>query len=80
MEEHKLIQSYLLDKYFISTAFRRASTPEEIWYYETIVWEYDKETEKRGKMLSMNDSGMSKTRALDNHFSIINELNHPKED
>ena len=73
-KEHKLIQSYLLEKYFISTAHRRESTPEEIWYYETIVWEYDKETRKQGKMILMEDSGMNKLDSLTNHSKIINKL------
>lgn len=45
-KEYQLICSYVERKYFVSTAFRRASTIEEMWYYETMVWEFDDKTKK----------------------------------
>lgn len=74
MKTHRLIQSYYLDKYLISTVFRRASVPGEIWYYETIVWEWDKDTKERGKILLTEDSGSGKVMAMNNHFDIIKTL------
>ncbi len=73
-KEFNLIQSYLLRKYFISTAYRSASTPQEVWYFETIVWECDSKTNKRGKMLLMEYSGMHSSTALRSHFKIIDNL------
>ena len=74
-KEHTLIQSYYREKYFISTAYRRASiTIAEVWYYETIIWEWDKETKERGEMLSMEDSGIMPRSALENHFKLIEDL------
>ena len=73
-KEHKLIQSYYLEKYFISTAYRRASTLQEIWYYETIVWEWDKKTRERGKILEEMDSGTDLDGAIADHCEICRNL------
>jgi len=70
-KEYQLICSYIKRKYFISTAFRRASTMEEMWYFETIVWEWDNETRKQGKMLDMEDSGIGEEMAFNNHCRLI---------
>jgi len=43
-------------------------------YYETIIWEYDPETKKRGKMLNMMESGGYERAALKKHFGIVMEL------
>ena len=72
-ESHTLIQTYLRRKYFISTIFRRASTPQEIWYYETIVWEWDNETKERGAILDSMDSGRTETLAIINHAELYNK-------
>lgn len=71
-ERHKLIQSYVKDKFFISTAYRRCSAVSafELWYYETIVWEWNSKTRDVGKMLETEDSGESEFGALDNHYEI----------
>jgi hypothetical protein len=76
MKEHKLIQSYLLEKYFVSTAYRRSSAVEltEHWYYETMVWEWDAETKERGNVLLQESSGIGKESAIRNHFSICLEF------
>lgn len=73
---HKFIQSYIQEKYFVSTAYRRSSVQiaSPPWYYETIVWELDKKTGHRGKMTSMADSGGSPEIALEEHFKICKEL------
>jgi len=73
-KSYQLIASYVKHKYFISTAFRRASTIEEMWYFETIIWEWDFKVKKRGKMLDMENSGISEKQALDNHFKMIQKL------
>ena len=75
--EHKLIQSYVYNKYFVSTAYRESSVAiiPSMWYYETIAWEWDKDTKKRGKMLLMEDSGNFPKTAMENHFKICANLN-----
>ncbi len=72
-KEHKLIQSYVVEKYFISTAYRRSSAATEtpIWYYETVIFEWDKDTKECGAMIEQLDSGMSPAMALQNHFKAI---------
>ena len=69
---HKLVQSYLLNRFFISTAYRRCSaiTVPSIWYYETIVWVWESETRECGRMIEQQDSGTSRLEALNNHFLI----------
>ena len=73
---HKLIQSYIQEKYFISTAYRRSSVrvASPPWYYETITWKLDKETGVSDKMISMANSGRSPITALKGHFGICKEL------
>ena len=72
----KLIQSYVEEEYFVSTVYRESSTSAEtpIWYYETIVWKWNKETKTRGKMVDMEDSGFSPLMAIINHCEICKEL------
>jgi len=75
MEEkkhHKLIQSYVQDKYFISTIYRQSSIAmyNPPWYYETMGWEWDKETKESGKMLLQNDSGHEPEYAIREHCAI----------
>lgn len=71
---YQLINSYVDGKYFVSTAYRKASTAHEVWYFETIVWKWDNNTQKRGKMLEQRDSGLNQEFALINHFEIIKEI------
>ena len=73
----KLVQSYIEEKYFVSTMYRRSSAMTEtpIWYYETMVWEWDKETRQRKpKILDQVDSGGVKDWALKSHFDICRAL------
>jgi len=74
-KQYILIQSFILEKYYISTIYRKCSAIiEDIWYYETIIWEWDAEKKKRGEMLEMHDSGLSSNIALKNHFQICEKL------
>lgn len=70
-----LIQSYIKDRYFVSTIHRRSSAMElrGSWYYETIVWEWDVKTRERGKMLDQHDSGVGESFAIGNHCGICKE-------
>jgi hypothetical protein len=79
-EAYSLVQTYLLQKYFISTAYRQSSVmmSSPPWYYETIVWEWDEKTRKSGSILYMGDSGNSPEYAIKQHFKIVEKL-HNKE-
>lgn len=74
--EHKLIQSFVADTYMVSTAYRRSSASiiPELWYYETIVWEYNSKTKQRGKILEIHDSGINAKMAFRNHMTICETL------
>ena len=69
---HSLIQSYVLGKWNISTAYRESSAAIESpsWYYETIVWEWDLLSKKRGKMVKTEDSGFLPATALRRHAAL----------
>ena len=64
---HPRIQSYVADKYFVSTVWRESSAPEGGWYYETIVWEWLKNIKKIGDMLAM-------ASGLHSHYKICQKL------
>ena len=73
----KLIQSYVLDKYFISTIHRQSSALVDEpynWYYETIVWEWDAVKRKMGDLIFTMSSGMLADQALENHFSLCRKV------
>jgi len=65
----KLIQSYVLEKFFVSTVYRQCSAVVESpsWYYETIVFAWDKETKKTEGIIEMLDSGSEPGDALISH-------------
>jgi len=75
-KEHSLIQSYVIRKWFVSTAHRQSSAAinDPPWYYETIVWEWDNEKKERGKMIAMSDGKYAKKSALKQHFGICMNL------
>lgn len=66
-KEYQLIMSIVKKKYFVSTIWRKASTIVEMWYFETIVWEWDDATRERGQMLDMSDHGTSPEMAIGKH-------------
>lgn len=68
----RLIQSYVVDKFFVSTAYRQSSAMVESpqMYYETVVFEWDIETRKTGILIDMQDSGSSVFYAMRNHYNI----------
>lgn len=74
-QNYALIQTYLLNKYFISTIYRQCSAVNyDGWYFETIVWAWDGIKRERGEMLDMEDSGISEAVAITNHLKIIEKL------
>lgn len=51
----RFMQTYLMDRWFISTALRDADIPGApgLRYYETLIWEWDPETKRRGDMIPL---------------------------
>ena len=84
MEEekaHSLIQSYVMRKFFVSTAYRQSSAAVSSppWYYETIIWDWDDRKSSRGEMKAVMDSGRTPKVALKSHFGICFNLVTKKE-
>lgn len=74
-EAYGLIQSYVLSEFNVSTAYRESSTTiPDLWYFETIVWEWDAKEKKRGRMIDTHDSGSSEVAALASHAHICHNL------
>ena len=73
-KDYQLVCTYLKQKFFISTAYRQASTIEPMWYFETITWEWDQKTRTRGRIIDQEDSGCSEDQALKNHNLIVLQL------
>jgi hypothetical protein len=77
MEErrsYQLMCTYLKGKYFISTIYRQASTIQEMWYFETMAWEWDDKTKERGHIIEMEDSGVTEESAIRNHTAVVQKL------
>ena len=72
----KLIQSYVLEKFFVSTIWRESSAMAipALWYYETIVFEWNRETKECGSIINQEDSGSNKNTAIQNHNNICREI------
>ena len=67
-KEAKLIQSYVRDRYFVSTILRESSAMgDPTKYFETLTWEVD-ERGKRGKLINQEDSSTSPYVAFDRHL------------
>ena len=73
---NNLIQSYIKGKFCVSTIYRQSSacTESPPWYYETIIWEWDSENKKLGKILGQVDSGSYEEGALKSHCGIVMRL------
>lgn len=52
-EDKRVIQSYVRDKWFVSTIYRESSVAmiPAPWFYETLVWEWNPETKERGNIV-----------------------------
>lgn len=73
--EHQLIASYAY-KCFISTGYILSSieTDVPVWHYETIIWEWDSKTKKRGGILEVIEGNSDEEIAITNHFEAIKSL------
>jgi len=79
----KLIQSYVLERWFVSTTRRQSSAmtePPAPHYYETFVWEWDKNTLKKGRLIEQHDSPDIPRRAIDKHAVTCTVLIEMAED
>jgi hypothetical protein len=72
----KLIQSYVLNRYFVSTIFRDSSAAiDPRPYFETMVWPWDADTRQRADQFTAQvDSGHFAAEALKSHFGVCFEL------
>jgi len=80
-KEYQLICSYVKHEYFISTAYRKSSALSQppMWYFETMVWEWDNKTKETREWLNQVMSGVTEEQALESHFGIIGKLLKIKE-
>ena len=75
--EHNLIQTYLTKPgRMISTMYRQCSAMLNpySWYYETIVWEWERSTKERGAILHTEDSGSVADAAHRRHAELIRRI------
>lgn len=73
---YQLIRSYPLNKWCVSTAYRRSSARTESppWYFETGVWEIEEGSNKRTNLIAMVGSGSFKLPAISSHMAICADL------
>jgi hypothetical protein len=75
-KQYQLMCTYLKGRYFISTIYRESSAMvPDVWYFETMAWEWDDKTKTRGEIVEMEDSGMYEEAAMNNHLLIVKKLN-----
>jgi len=74
-ETTKLQQSYLNERWFVSTAYRVSSAmvASPPWYFETFVWEKVGD-DWYGKLIYTEDSGWFQEKALARHAEICRRL------
>ena len=76
-QQYTLIQSYVLEKFFVSTIYRQSSVNgHDLWYYETCLFEWDSKTRKTGSLIDTYESGITEYDAIDNHLVVckVNSL------
>lgn len=75
-QQYQLMCTYLKGKYVISTIYRQSSAMvEDLWYFETIVWDWDDKTKTRGSMIEMKDSGFDEDMAIESHLAVVKSMN-----
>jgi hypothetical protein len=70
----KLIQSYVRDRYFVSTALRQSSCVPYTSFYETMAWEWSRETKKTGDLIAQESGAVSPEYALVEHYAVCRRL------
>lgn len=67
-----LIQSYVLEKFFVSTIYRDSSAAIDPHpYFETMVWPWNKEKRQReDHFVGQHDSGYYAKQAMTKHHEI----------
>lgn len=72
-----LIQSYV-GGYFVSTIYRRSSSMFGGMYYETMVWDWDDKTKKRGNQVFIETNSRTdpsyRAAALVHHAEVCAKL------
>ena len=72
-KNNKFLQSYVYAEestYFVSTAYRKSSAIDRSWYFETIVWDFDVEKNKRGHIVEMEGEG----EPIKQHYDVVKKL------
>jgi len=73
-QQYQLMRSFLKDKFFISTIYRESSCLDGGWYFETMAWEWNKETQQRGSIVEIDESYSEQT-AIHIHCLMVSKLN-----
>lgn len=76
MTSEKVIQSYVLERWFVSTIRRNCSAPEayDALYCETMVWEWDPETRKVGRLIGQDETCSSDECGVRRHMEVCVSL------
>ena len=59
------------NRFLISTNYRKASINENLYYYESMVWEYKEDMKTLGSIVYQTNSGLNFEDALNNHNDIV---------
>jgi hypothetical protein len=62
---YRVLQSYVRDKFFVSTCYRLSSAMYGGWYYETFAWKWDKDTRKTGEFVYQDEGLKSHQKLVD---------------
>ena len=82
IETYTLIQSYVKNRWFVSTALRRSSAVgwHDTVYFETLAWEWDCGTKALGKIVFQGESCLTEECGLLEHYRVVIELLDRKSD
>jgi hypothetical protein len=75
INECKLIQSYVRDRYFVSTVLRESSSIEApSKYFETFAWEWNSDTKELGEQVASEDASSWVDTAFKRHLEVCERL------
>jgi hypothetical protein len=72
----KLIQSYVANKYFVSTIKRQSSMTDQLYamVWETMAWNWNPVTRQTEQILPIQESTSCKEGAFKQHFDVCMQL------
>lgn len=76
MNDATLIQSYVRERFFVSTINRASSAMvmPPLRFHETIVWHWNPEDRGRGEMISVHNTDFGERSAFEQHMRICQHL------